>query len=312
MARRRQRGALAAGAAGPQQNRLRGHRRRVRRAHPDHRGHPDVPVAGSEHHLWAACLWVRASARRPEPAVGRDVAEVRQRQPEGCRSARASRLERSSERQRRAADRSGQAAWSTELLEPVLACRSVPVSAQPAFVPSAMKPAAGVASESDSELRARPEAAGAELKVWASEQRAPAVPAAAEAASVHDAAGLPPEAELAPSVQPRGAAAEVPDASRAAAAALDVTAQAAAGAGAARPGAGGVRPRAAAQWDAAAELQRAAQPEAWPRAAAGPPVPLAAASVFRLGRLRRPARPARSRWALCFVHATRSLRTASR
>jgi hypothetical protein len=308
MARRRQRGALAAGAAGPQQNRLRRHRRRVRRAHRDH---PDVPVAGSEHHLWAACLWVRASARHLEPAVGRDVTEVRQRQPEGCRSARASRLERSSERQRRAADRSGQAAWSTELLERVLACHSVPVSAQPAFVPSAMKPAAGVASESDSELRARPEAAGAELKVWASEQRAPAVPAAAEAASVHDAAGLPPEAESAPSVQPRGAAAEVPDASRAAvAAALDVTAQAAAGA--ARPGAGGVRPRAAARWDAAAELQRAAEPEAWPRAAAGPPVPSAAASVFRQGRLRRPARPARSRWALCFVHAIRSLRTASR
>jgi hypothetical protein len=294
--------ALAAGAGGPQQVRPRELRRRVRRA-AARQGHPGVPEAGSEHHQQAACprarvlRWAQASVIPPEQAVGLDV-----RQPGACRSAKASRPERFSVR-RPAAGRSGPAAWFPEPALPSERARhSAPASAQAAFVPAAVKPGA---------------AAGSELRAWseAAEQHARAVPlkaAAPEAANA--AAERRPEAEFAPSVQPEVEAAEVSGASPPAGeAASDVTVQGAAEA--ARPGAGAAveQPWAAARSDVAAELPRAAEREAWLRAAAAPQVPWAPVSVFRQGRLRLPARPARSRWVLrCFVHATRSLRMASR
>lgn len=287
-----------------------------------------------EHHQQAGCLWVlvshQAQASAIPQAVGPDVRRgAAPRQPEACRSARASRLERSSVR-RQAADQNGPAAaWSERHSVPVLpserARHLVPASAQAAFVPAAV-------------------VAEGELPAWASEQRAPAAPmkaAEVEAAEV-EAASAPSvqqraaEAEVAsapsarqraavaeaasvPSVQQRAAEAGVPDASRAAAVvASDVTAQEAAAAE--QPGAAAavVQPRAAEvvrPGAAAGGLQRAVaagERAAWPRAAAAPQVPSGAASVFRQGRLRLPA-PARSRWALpCFVHAMRSLRMASR
>ncbi|BAL73536.1 hypothetical protein S23_03130 [Bradyrhizobium cosmicum] len=112
---RHQREAPAAGAGGRQQVRLRGHRQRARRA-AAYQDHPDVLVAGSEHHQQAACPQVRvlrpgqASVIPPEQAVGQDVREaVHRRQPEACRSATESRPERSSVH-RSAADRIGPAA----------------------------------------------------------------------------------------------------------------------------------------------------------------------------------------------------------
>ncbi|MCS3729452.1 hypothetical protein FHR88_004509 [Bradyrhizobium betae] len=259
----------------------------------------------------------QASAIPQEQAIGQDVREaVLQHQPEACRSAGVWHLERSSEH-RPAADRRGPAMAS--LPEPVSASErarhSDPKSAQAAFVPAAVKPGAEAAG---SVLRVWSEAAVAELPAWAPEQREPAAPmqvAGAEVASAHAAAEPPPEAV--PSVQRQAEAAGVPDASRAAGvAASDVTVQGAAEV--ARPGAEAAQLRVAARSDAgeaAAVLQRAVAAErgAWPRAAAVPQVPSAAASVFRQGRLRLPARPARSRWALrCFVHMMRSLRMASR
>lgn len=311
---RHQREAPAAGAEGPQQVRLRGHRQRVRRA-AAYQDHPDVLAAGSEHHQREACPRVRVL--RPAQAAGPDVREaVCRRQPEACRSAKAPRPERSSVH-RPAAERSGPAAaWLPEPVSPSeRAQHSVPASAQAAFVPAAVKPGAEAAG---SVLRVWSEAAVAELPAWAPDQRVPAAPMkAAEVASVHAAAEPRQEAEAAPSVQPRAEAAEGPDASRpAGAAAWDVTVPGAAEA--ARPGAELVQPRAAARsvaGEAAAELRRAAAAvrAAWPRAAAVPQVPSAVASVFRQGRLRLPARPARSRSALlCLVHAMPSLRMASR
>lgn len=334
-------------AAFRQPVRWRAHRRQARRGAAC-QDHPDVPEAGLEHHQQAGCLWVlvshQAQASAIPQAVGPDVRRgAAPRQPEACRSARASRLERSSVR-RQAADQNGPAAaWSERHSVPVLpserARHLVPASAQAAFVPAAVKPGAVAAGSVLHAWSAAAVVAEGELPAWASEQRAPAAPmkaAEVEAASAPSVQQRAAEAEVAsapsarqraavaeaasvPSVQQRAAEAGVPDASRAAAVvASDVTAQEAAAAE--QPGAAAavVQPRAAEvvrPGAAAGGLQRAVaagEPAAWPQAAAVPQVPSGAASVFRQDRLRLPA-PARSRWALpCFVHAMRSLRMASR
>jgi len=144
-------------------------------------------------------------------------------------------------------------------------------------------------------------AVASERAPWA--QPAPAaVPEAVGLASAYVSA-VPPQAAPAASVrQAAVAAAEVPDGSAAleAVAASDVPVRALAAVVSGRAEAAAEQRLAAARSDAAAR-----------RGPAVPSVaPWAAASVFRQGRLRLAAGPARSRWAR-FVHAMRSLGIAS-
>jgi hypothetical protein len=146
-------------------------------------------------------------------------------------------------------------------------------------------------------------------------QRAPAVLPQAGAASAHAAAAPRPEAATAASGRQAAAVVEsVPDASRVAAvAASDVPAREAAVAGTVRAEA---PPWVAVRSDArvlpAAALRAAAAGlQAWLPAAVPSAAPSAAASVFRQGRLRPVAEPARQRSAR-IAHAMLSLRMASR
>jgi len=145
-------------------------------------------------------------------------------------------------------------------------------------------------------------------------QRAPAVLPQAEAASAHAAAAPRPEAAMAASGPQAAVVVEsVPDASRVAAvAASDVPAQEAVVAGTVRAEA---PPWVAVRSDArvlpAAGLRAAAGLQAWLPAAVPLAAPSAAASVFRQGRLRPVAEPARQR-SERIAHAMRSLRMTSR